>query len=332
MPMRPHPGSKFLINSHRDDLIDSLVTGNLDVIDTYANRSQIDSSYLSAQFRLRLPFYPKEQLADINRSGLVTHILSRLASDLAEFERYHTKHVGLNGIRSISPGSWLSTAEGRLRFESGTTQLPCAFDDCSAEIGLEIQEKLHYIHKPRSDTAYHFGIRLEDKEHPLNYCAISICDRNYQAGALGTVMGIELKSGEVAVMTRAFGFNPQPKNTMSKLFDLAASRLAAERRAKYLITAINPFLGFRGSIFLGSSYVAYATSPMRYNYGSEGEYLNRRNRHAGFSPQKYTTPPIIWLARALCGGRFQKRLESLKYYYEITENEYDEDCLEGMEV
>ena len=83
---------------------------------------------------------------------------------------------------------------------------------------------------------------------------------------------------------------------MSKLFDLATKRLAESTDFKYLITALNPFLGFKGSIFLGASFVPFARSPLAYRYTNEGLYANRRRGEAE-KDQRYNTPPIVWLCR-----------------------------------
>jgi hypothetical protein len=99
-------------------------------------------------------------------------------------------------------------------------------------------------------------------------------------------------------MTRAYGYPPLPKNAMSKLFDQAAKTVASETDARFIITALNPFLGFKGSIFLGSSYHPFATSPMEYRYSDQGLYVNRRSG-AQVKTQRYQTPPILWLARGL---------------------------------
>jgi hypothetical protein len=110
---------------------------------------------------------------------------------------------------------------------------------------------------------------------------------------------------------------------MSKLFDQVAGHFHAKHRdVQYLITALNPFLGFRGSIFLGSSYIPFATSPMAYNYSAHGLYLNRRNAGDISVRQRYVTPPIVWLARSLRGGGPQRALENAHRYYRLGDSEY----------
>lgn len=175
--------------------------------------------------------------------------------------------------------------------------------------GLDIQKRMHYIHSERNDTLLHLGLLLDGFDHPLCYAAFSRLDRRYLFDALAHA-GVteELPQPEVAVMTRAFGYNPLPKNAMSKLFEKSAGVLR-DSGFHFVITALNPFLGFKGSVFSGSSFIPFATSPMKYWYNGDGMYHNRRT--AGQNPiaQKYSTPPIVWMVRAL-DRRNQRRLES----------------------
>jgi hypothetical protein len=190
------------------------------------------------------------------------------------------------------------------------------------EVGREIQERLHYIHKFRDDTLYHSGLFLEGFPEPICYAAFSHLDRGYLFRALaakGLLSGVEIDH-DIAVMTRAFGFSPLPSNSMSKLFDRACSQLSDDGY-RLVVTAVNPFLSFRGSIFSGSSFVPFATSPMGYWYTTEGRYSNRRASD-GARPQLCPTPPILWLVRGLDRAT-HKQVEGLaEPLYTISMKEY----------
>jgi hypothetical protein len=208
----------------------------------------------------------------------------------------------MNLIDSIPPGAKLVGKTDDLRFSAGDQSIvPVRFGDVTPAHGVEIQERIHYIHKARKDTAFHLGLFASDGDFPICYCAVSLCDREYQRSALSRYLGKDVLMGDVAVLTRAYGYSPLPKNSMSKMFDLTARKVREITGRRYLITALNPFLGFRGSVFLGSSFRVFATSPMSYNYDIEGLYSNRRNAAASL-PQNYPTPPILWLARPIARG------------------------------
>jgi hypothetical protein len=323
----PHKGAKAIIGSLRDSLVDEMVYGSASDIDTVAVVLGIDPNYLSVQVRLQIPFFSIEELRDVKALALIRNILRKLRSSLAGFEEFYAEHRRQNGIDLLPISSKVVSREGRPHIEGNDTCFPINISSVDAAVGFEIQEHLHYIHKARADTAVHLGVLLDQRTYPICYCALSRCDRTYQVEALSAALGEQLSTDDVVVMTRAFGFTPLPKNLMSKLFDAVSGAVVKSGvRARYVITALNPFLGFHGSIFLGASYVPFATSPMIYKYSEGGLYRNRRAAGQTTVRQRYATPPILWLARAVGYGRpqtnAQKRLEAITHYYEISEREY----------
>jgi hypothetical protein len=326
MPIQSNPGAKALIETLRDKKVDSIVMGAASDIDTVATFLGIDLNYLSIQARLLLPFYTESEVEAEPSISLIRQVLTKLRESLYKYKDNYQSHRQNNGIDTLSSDAKLVSREGQLGIlESGGAH-SIRFLSIDTSIGLEIQEKLHYIHKARGDTVFHFGLLLEKTAYPLCYCALSYCDRHYQAKALSNIVGTEISPDEILVLTRSFGFSPLPHNMMSKLLDQAAANIAQETKSKYIITALNPFLGFKGTIFLGSSYIPFATSPMVYNYSPKGLYLNRRNSEETVIRQRYKTPPIVWFARAVPGGRIgkkrQRELEEIKNYYEISLEEY----------
>src|SRR5436190_22729746 len=290
-----YSSAKELIQSLRDETIDRLITEAVSDIDTVAVFLGIDPSYLSVQVRLLLPFHSLDEIRDADHNSpipLIRTILARLRNSLSNFESNYSHHRSNNGIDILpknqnspdnNPNVKLQVDQaGQLAIVSSSESFRLRFEEVDPNVGFSIQENIHYIHKRREDTKFHFGLFLEDYEYPIAYCSFSVCDRNYQASALAAVLGHDLKPEEIFVMTRAYGFNPLPANVMSKLFDKAAVYIKmcnrkSGIRAKFIITALNPFLGFNGGIFLGSSYSPFATSPMFYNFTMQGLYLNRRS-------------------------------------------------------
>jgi hypothetical protein len=140
------------------------------------------------------------------------------------------------------------------------------------------------------------------------------------------VINEDIRPDEIIVLTRSFGFNPLPQNMMSKLFTQSINFTKQQYRScnnypKYVITALNPFLGFKGGIFLGSSFEPFATCPMEYWYDEKGLYLNRRQSNDKATLQSFETPPIVWLVRPITKNAI-KTLENLSFYYKISRNEY----------
>lgn len=336
--LNPHPGCKNLIHTVSDNKISLLLSGFSTEIAALAEELHIDENYLLIQLRLLLPFY--EETLILSSSEEITKCIfqdisckaKRILHDYCAIDsQYRTR----NGIENLGNKDYkLVDKNGRMFISGNDSSLPIRFDNVDSTIGLGIQQDLHYIHKCRSDTLFHYGLFLGDSTYPLCYCAVSLCDRQYQKNALQESLGEPIPRVEdIYVITRAFGFAPLPKNMMSKLFDYTARALyeheydscksSGLRMREYMITALNPFLGFSGGIFLGSSFRVFATSPMRYNYSCEGYYLNRKSRNGAVVSQRYSTPPIVWLVRALSKASVAK-VDHIAYYYDICKEEYDE--------
>ena len=307
-----------------DPDVDRIVAATASDIDTVAHVLNIDPHYLSVQVRIHMPFYDRTRLGADDGIGIIREVLGRLRRSLDDFGSHHDLHRQRNGIDSITPGSKVKSLGGAsVLSRPDGTESPLRLGPVDPEIGFEIQREIHYIHSARTDTFLHAGLFDGDRPGPLAYAAFSPLDRSYLRAALER-SGVTGPSnvGDVAVMTRAFGYNPLPKNAMSKLFEFAATEV---RRAgyNYIITALNPLLGFKGSIFSGSSFVAFATSPMRYWYNNDGLYMNRRRASNQAIAQRLETPPIVWLVRGL-DSRRQRAVERFSdTLYSIGEDEYD---------
>ncbi len=313
-----------IIDKYRDKQIDNVVYSHASDIDTVAHVLGIDSNYLSSQVRLHIPWYSEKDLNEKNGLITIREILSHLKSDLSEFNVNYMVHRKLNGIDSIAGNAQVLKKGENIWIEDSSQKKPqLYFSDIPATFGLEIQKSMHYIHHAREDTIFHFGLVLEKYVAPLCYAAFSELDRKYLIDALNHFLPTTCTTPKkVMVMTRAFGYNPLPKNMMSTLFSCSSKRLK-ENGYDYIITALNPFLGFRGSIFLGASYFPFATSPMRYIYDRYGSYINRRSATSNVIEQNYTTPPILWLVHPL-KRRDLNILENWEDYvlYDISRAEY----------
>lgn len=254
--------------------------------------------------------------------------MAKLRNLLENYGNKYLHHRANNGIDTLPPDLHIEDKANVLTLKNIGFSHQIRFDLVDDTIGFDIQDNLHYIHKRRKDTVFHFGLFLENFNYPICYCAISKCDRQYQVNSLSNVIGENIPTNNVYVMTRSFGFSPLPHNTLSKLFDNAVKYVKNHHRhddnyPKYLITALNPFLGFAGGVFLGSSFTPYATSPMEYRFNQEGLFLNRRSDTEQIINQSYFTPPIVWLARPLTTDA-RKKIEKIEYYYQINKNEYEE--------
>jgi hypothetical protein len=312
-----------VIDAYRVVEVDEMIGRCTSDIDTVADVLEIDRNYLSVQVRLHIPHYPSDEIRECTDASIVRQVLKRLRESLDSFGEYNQAHRELNGIDSLPEGC---RVQGRAELSICQAQefvRAAKFGDVPASVGLGIQERLHYIHKAREDTSHHTGLFLEGYSEPICYAAFSSLDRQYLINGLnakGLLDCLGIAKEQVAVMTRAFGFSPLPANAMSKLFDRSCALLRQDG-FRLLVTAVNPYLSFRGSIFSGSSFVPFATSPMRYWYSDTGHYLNRRSSESAL-PQRCDTPPILWLVRGL-DTKLHKAVEKLDMpLYNVEAEEY----------
>jgi len=322
--------AKQLIYSLQDEHIEHLIQAGKPHIAEAAGKLGIDENYLAVNARVYLPYYTSEQIHNKQNSiPLVKEILAKLKNNIGDFQDSYHQHRKLNGVDQLPKNETLKLKDsgGMMQISASVKNIKVSFGIVPDDIGFNIQDKLHYIHNKRNDTIYHFGLFIEDYPNPICYCSISKCDRNYQSNSLAQTIDTPITQDSILVATRAFGFSPLPSNMMSKLFDNIARYIKNEsqknktEKHNYIITALNPFLGFNGASFLGASFVPYATSPMEYKYNQNGEYLTRKTSSESVIKQSYTTPPILWLARPMTDFT-RKKLENADKYYQISKDEY----------
>lgn len=255
----------------------------------------VTARFIVTQTLLHLPYYPEEEISSSSEAVLadIDPKIVQIAEDFgAHYGRLHTA----SSVELITSEAKLK-GRNMLHIADGLAQIPVTFKPVPAVYAHEIQNQLHYIRAARTDNDADFGLHISDADFPYAYTSFSRCKRGYQVNALNEASGLSLEPEEVFSMTRAFSFDNAPLNSMSKLFHLSRESLRKKfPDCRAIVTALNPYLGFRGGIFTGSSYFPYALSPMEYWYDESGAYVPRSR---GIVPQKSVTPPIVWLAHGV---------------------------------
>lgn len=257
--------------------------------------------YLKVQTLLHLPYYSADQLME--NDGKILDDIGAILSDISRSYRatYQTmldksKLNSINTFAKISGYNCLTVCDG-------ASSIPVRFGIVEDDVASRINNELHYIRSVRKDNIVSLGLFLGDKTDVPYACAsFSYCKRLYQLKSINSFLckdtgDCDLDLGQVLVMTRAFTFDNSPKNSMSKLYHQSYQYIRKNiTNVKVIITALNPFLGFNGGSFLGSSYKMYALCPMEYWYDNCGRYVPRSK---GVVRQSTPTPPIVWLARGV---------------------------------
>jgi len=292
---------------------------NKDWVEASTRHFDVSLNFIIQQTLLHLPAYSEYDIR--SRGEIIKNDIGKKLSALSTDYMSHYRYLSVrSGIDDLTSGLSLKGRNNVYIDDCGVVT-PISYDHVKSKYAKEIQESLHYIRKAREDGVLHYGLYLPDKEVPYATVSFSICKRGYQVDALNRLIGEDLKPSQVLSMTRAFAFDGAPRNSMSKLFYLSheyIKRVFPDCRA--IVTALNPYLQFSGSVFSGSSYAPYALSPMEYWYNKEGFYVPRSE---GLYRQRSTTPPIVWLVHGL-NPEIAVSIENLdvKDVINITSEEY----------
>ncbi|WP_433168751.1 hypothetical protein [Kribbella sp. CA-247076] len=184
-------------------------------------------------------------------------------------------------------GFWLEAADA--------PPLLLRFERLKPSIGFHYQAEMHYLRALRGDTHLHFGLFLPGAESPIAYIALSRCDRPYMIDGL-PLSGYE--ADEVVVLTRMYGLPGLPANVMSLMTKHVIRAVREASRARVMLTAYNPLLGFTGSVYRASGFREFAAAPVCYGYDDRGHYTTRRLA-TSTRLSDVETPPNMLMARGL---------------------------------
>ena len=312
-----------MIQILQNQIINDFIKKNFDSIVLLKKdlKINVDLNTILIQIKLHLPLYQEIQLANESIS-IIKHILEINMPYFREYEKFH--NIIFKKYEKLLYNSKLKGKNKLYLVLENGNKLDILFKKISNKnIDYIFQNNLHYIKRYRKDTYESYGIFLNNDEYPICYASLSISDRTYLSNALIKLNIIQdTDEYKALTMTRAFGFNGIPKNMMSKLFD-KIYKTYKNNDLNFILTALNPMVGFQGSIFKGSSYFIFATSPMEYKYDKNGLYLNRRSSiNKQIIKQNIQTPPIVWFGRGL-KKYYQEKLENNKNIYNISKEEYN---------
>lgn len=277
-----------------DERLQACVDDNEALIRHDADASGIDRSEFERQLKLHLLTVGLEILRE-GRHREAYEMVRHTALERALGIHLHQQKVASEARMKLLRDAEYGCKRGlSLETRSGT-RLPLRFGRVMPSIGNHYQANLHYLQAVRGDTSLHYGMFLPDAEMPMAYIALSACDRPYMTEALA-VSGYQME--DFLVLTRMYGLPGLPSNLMSMMTKHLIGAIRQSSRARVLLTAYNPLLGFRGAAYRASGFRSFAVAPVGYGYNGRGEYTTRRLGD-GVQLSDLSTPPNVLMARGM---------------------------------
>lgn len=292
-------------NSNDSQTIPQIIAQSQELIQKTELDFCIPKGYLQTQVALHLPQFKLTDIIQrnyINKSLIVSECNrhgKKLEDDIKNIPDDFKKLVMAEKI----PTNVINEGNGTI-WEKNLNQPvnKIHFSEIDQEIGILIQERLHYMHNPRRDNLAHFGLYRDNEKFPFAYTSFSKLDRDYIAENLPR----GITKNETLVLTRAYNINNSPYNTMSLLFSLSILKLQKMLpEIKAIVTAVNPNLLFSGTAFYASAFHPFMESPFSPTY-YKGFYVTRKTvsaipsgnlNHKTIDVAKFPLGPIVWSIR-----------------------------------
>ena len=325
--------SKQYLNKEAHIIITDINKKIIGCLNNYDFLDNISYWGFRTQFNLHLPQLPLEilyknidEINDIDdlRKGIINesavdgiiHLIKpRLMKTLSSYEYLYDKE---NLQKSYVNSKIIFECWRSFIVKNNLITEELLFWEVEKDMGLFIQEKLHYINNSREDTLLHLWFKNSNGE-VLAYCSFSVLDRDYPLLAFRE--GV-LKE-EILNMTKAFCIDSAPANLMSALYHKSHQYIKNKYpQFQYIMTYVNQNLLFHWSSFKGSSYITKWLSPMKYLYVN-GVYKNRKGIKQDdlVEENKLEVLPIVLLARGL-NKKTEKEIENTDWVVIISKNMY----------
>lgn len=285
------PARKDLISALRDPDVDRFIDEASPLWRQDAHRIGVAARTMETQLRLHLPALPRDlftraDVRDVYERVRVQAVVRSAEIGMSSVDAAYEAHFSmLVGGRKVRRDLTFAGENGyRLRFDCGPA---------TTRAGQFIQSRLHYLRSARSDTTFEFGLFVPGATMPIAYAAFSPVDRRYVLDALRAVE-LDVEPHELLLLTRMHGLPDVPRNIMSLMLGRAFKHVRDAERAKYVITAFNPMLGFEGTTFHATGFRPFALAPVVYNYDQNGYFSTRRLRR-GPHTQRLDVPGNLLL-------------------------------------
>jgi len=259
-----------LLSNCKHNQIDTYVIEQENIITEYSRKNNIDIKEIKKQIRLHLPKFEIIHIKDNNFwcNELEPILNNRFKSYTVDF----TNYLNECGYKRISSGNF--KIKNNVIFEENSNEnIDIDIREVEENEAIFIEEKLHYLHTCRTDGFYRIGLYIKGYKLPICYMSFCKIDRIDKLETIKKSLNINnLDSSKIIELSRVFGCGNLPSNTISFLIAFG-TRYYRNLGYKYMITAVNPYLGYRGTSIMASNFLPFAIRPVKYIYSTiTGEY------------------------------------------------------------
>lgn len=291
--------------------VELFIEQNESEIIEFARKKDVDIGEVRKQIRLHLPKFDYSSFGDdLFFNHEIIPLLDNRFKDYLENVR---KYLQESGYSLIADSQTLKIKGcGIVQTESVGHSFEIEIREVTPQHAEFIESKLHYLRGFRQHAMYRTGLYLKGFTLPICYMSFCDIDRDNKREAVKKALGnLALESTKIVELSRVFGCGNLPLNTISFLISRGAKHFRT-LGFDYLITAVNPSIGFSGTSMIASGFSPFASRPVRYRYSTQnGGYIISRSPVMGL-PARTKMPSNILYIREI---RTTGEKKALKHVY-----------------
>lgn len=169
--------------------------------------------------------------------------------------------------------------------------------------GKLVSENFHYIGVCRSRSE-HWALYDPRSESIYTYCCVSPVGFDGKRQSIANTL--ECQTGDIAMISRVYSFPPGLQNSISYLLSRVIKKSSMIARTKWIVTTVDPNLGFTGSSYAACNWKRLQRLPAQpYTYIA-GDFVTHAQLALKFDTTDYSA------LEARLGGKFESSRCSLQ--------------------
>lgn len=261
-------------------------------IKSLAKRVACSDDEVWKHLALLIPGIPIEQLENVD-TRLPVSVEKLATTRLTSTRRHYEVLSSACGAKHLQDNEWKVNRRRSAFVSCKGGELPFRIDSVSVMQGHVIESELHYMRCQADPGIIRQGLYLSEHQWPIFYLSGGVLDRRYKVEALERALQEVVHIEECVNLSRIFGIGKLPRNVISVMISYLSDQISES--ARFIITAVNPFLGFSGVSMLSSGFRPFALCPVAYGYDTDGNYSSRRRGQA--QKALWNPPPNMLFVR-----------------------------------